>query len=343
MKRTPHMPPALSNKALATILSVASGLAWAGPTPNVSGPYLGDAYGPVEFRTEGEKVVGTATATGGACRFPAGTPVIEGELEGHVLVARVLVCQQGGTQCAAQEHYPAFVIVNPHDRVLSALIRLREGCSSPALQRDPQQKHTQLLLRSTAPQDERPEGEAEAASAADAGGEEARAPSAPAAPASAEGSGTATAQARAREPEAPPLEQAQRQLAAGNPAAAQPLFEQVLATDARNAAALMGLAACHVQLGNAAKAVKTLEPAAKASNRPDLHLWLAYAHQRDRKQGRARDALRKAMDLGWAPGNRPAEAVPEAALQQDIQVLMQQRARKRSSGREATGSGSPSP
>ncbi len=338
------MLPALSNKALATVLSVASGLAWAGPTPNVSGPYLGDAYGPVEFRTEGERVVGTATGNGGVCRFAPGTEVIQGELQAHVLVASVLLCQQGGPQCAEPERYPALIIVNPHDRVLSALIRLREGCTSPALKRDSQQRHIQLLLRSTAPQDETRD-EAEPESDADAGGEEARAPApaAPAAiPASADSAGS-VAVARVRELEVPPLEQAQRQLTAGNHAGAQPLFERVLESDARNPVALVGLAACHLGLGNAGRAVKTLEPAAKASTRPDLHLWLAYAHLRDKKQARARDALRRAMELGWAPGNRPAEAVPEAALRQDIETLMQQRARKRVSGREATGSGSTSP
>jgi thioredoxin-like negative regulator of GroEL len=184
------------------------------------------------------------------------------------------------------------------------------------------------LLRSTAPQDDSQDGEPEEA----------------AAPAPKAASAAPAAEAR-REPTAgvPTLEEGQRQLAAGNHAAAQRHFEYVLATDDRNPAAAVGLAACQLELGNVPGALTTLERM-RASNRPDVQLWLAYAHLRDKKRPRALAALRRAMELGWAPGNRPAEAVPEAALKEEIEALQQQRNRnKRAPGREALGSGSTIP
>ena len=138
------------------------------------------------------------------------------------------------------------------------------------------------------------------------------------------------------------LEEGQRLLLSGNYLAARSIFEQVVEADARNAAAVVGLAACQLGLGEVDGALKSLE-SVKVSTRPDVHLWTAYAHLRDRSRARARESLRKAMDLGWAPGNRPAEAVPEAALRDDIEALLQQRNRKRTSGRESLGSGSSSP
>lgn len=309
------MPPALSNKALATVLSVvASGLAWAGPT--VSGPYLGERYGPVEFRTEGERVVGTVSGTGGACNFAPGTEVLKGELQGHVLVASVLLCQTG-PQCAERESHDVLLVMNPYDRVLSGLVRLSGSCMSPGLV-----NNSQLVLKSTAAQDDAREGEPEP--------DEAGTPAPPAPDKAA----VVVPKPEASSP-AVSLELGQRQLAAGNPAVARRHFEDALEADARNPAAVVGLAACQLGVGDVAGALKTLEPM-RVSTRPDAHLWLAYAHLRDRNRQRSRESLRRAMELGWAPGNRPAEKVPEEALRSDIELLLQQRNRKRSSGAGST-------
>jgi tetratricopeptide (TPR) repeat protein len=330
METTPHMPPALSNKGLATILSVVSGLAWAGAP--VAGPYLGDTYGQVRFRAEDARVIGTAT--GGPCRFEPDTEVITGEMQGNVLVAQVLLCQEGGAGCEAQVRQPALVIYNPKDRVLSAMIRLREGCKSPALQ-----DNRALVLRATAPQEG---GEEEAKPKPEvpkpaAGGALAPSPDAG-------GSAALVAQERQREPpEVLLLKEAQQQLAEGHHAAAQKLFSRVLEKDTSNLSALVGLAASQLGLGDTGGALKTLERARMMSPRPDVHLWLAYAHLKDRNRRKAQESLRKALDLGWRPTNRPTEAAPEAALREDIEALLQQRARKRTQGRDSTGSGSPSP
>ncbi|NMO17934.1 tetratricopeptide repeat protein [Pyxidicoccus fallax] len=321
------MPPALSNKGLATILSVASGLAWAGPT--VSGPYLGDTYGPVRFRMEGERVIGSAT--GGPCGFAPNTDVIDVVEQGHVLAGHVLVCHQGPPGCEGLKSHPVLFIYNPEDHVLSAMIRNPEGCSSPVL------KGNTLVLTSLDPKragGDEVEPEPEAPKPSEGG---AQAPSPDGA-----GSAALVAQARRREPAVPPLEEGQRQLLAGNPAAAQTHFKHVLDKEPRNPAALVGLAACQLGLNDVEVALATLERARQAAPaRPEVHLWLAYAHLKDRNRGKARESLRKALDLGWTPGNRPSEAVPETALREEITAVAQQR--KKRAGRDSTGSGSTSP
>ncbi|WP_241759477.1 tetratricopeptide repeat protein [Pyxidicoccus parkwayensis] len=296
----------------------------------MSGPFEGPQYGQVEFRTEGERVVGTAAGTGGVCRFEPGTEVVKGEVQGHVLVGSVLLCQ-AGPECAERASLPVLLVINPYDRVVSGLVRLPKGCTSPALK-----DGLQVYLKSTAPQDDSRDGEAEP--------EESAAPTAPV-PAAAPAKVVPVSPVGQARSDAPPsLEEGQRLLQAGNHAAAQSLFQRLLAVDERNAAAVVGLAASQLGLGDVDGALKSLERV-KTSTRPDVHLWTAYAHLRDKNRIRARESLRKAMDMGWGPGgNRPAEAVPEAALRDDIEFVQQQRNnRKRTPGRESLGAGSPSP
>jgi tetratricopeptide (TPR) repeat protein len=257
---------------------------------------------------------------------------VKGELQGHVLVASVRLCQMG-PDCGEGDSVPVLLVINPYERVLSGLVRLPNGCTSPALK-----DSYQVLLKSTAPQpqDDSRDGDG------DGEPEEAAAPVAPAAPAPAPAQDPAGSIAQARKDAPPTVEEGQRLLQSGNHMAAQALFEQVLAADARNVAAVVGLAASQLGLGDVDAALKTLERV-RNTNRPDVYLWTAYAHLKDRNRVRARESLRKAMEVGWAPGNRPAEAVPETALRDDIEALMQQRNRKRTPGRESPGSGNPSP
>ncbi|MFP2932314.1 tetratricopeptide repeat protein [Pyxidicoccus sp. 3LG] len=283
---------------------------------------------------DGERVIGTAS--GGPCGFKPDTEVLSGEFQDNVLVGTLRLCQVGGPDCEPQVQQPVLAIFNPQDRVLSALVRLPAGCGSQALK-----DNSLLVLKATAaPQVDGREVEAASPEAEDeapeAGAREAVTP--PSEPSS---SAAQVAQARKREPEVPPLEEGQRQLAAGNHTAAQTLFEHVLEKEPRNPAALVGLAASQLGRNDVAGALRSLG-AAKSSTRPDVHLWMAYAHLREGNRFKSREALRRAMDLGWAPGNRPAEAVPELALREDIKQLMQQ-GRKRAPSREPTGSGSTSP
>lgn len=96
-------------------------------------------------------------------------------------------------------------------------------------------------------------------------------------------------------------------------------------------------------LNDVSRAVKTLE-AGRGLGRADVHLWLAYAYQREGNRNRSRESLRKAFDQGWMPAGRAAEAVAEQALREDIETLMQQqRTRKRGPVRPSAGAGNTTP
>ncbi|WIG96608.1 hypothetical protein KGD87_03995 [Myxococcus sp. SDU36] len=321
------MPPSLLNKGLATVLSVASGLAWAGP-PTVSNAYQGDSYGAVSLRMQGDRLVGFAT--GGPCGFEPDTEVLSGEFQDNVLVGQVLLCQLG-PHCEPRVNQPALVVFNPEDGVMTALFRLKDGCRSPVLKND-----SFLLLRPLS-RDADAVAPARAASATTA------------VAAAADGANSSAAQVAAglgRQGEVSPLEEGQRQLAAGNAGVAQRHFELALSRDARNASAVVGLGASQLALNDVVRAVKTLE-AGKGLGRADVHLWLAYAYLREGNRARSRESLRRAFDLGWVPAGRASETVAEQALREDIkdlEVLMQQqRTRKRILGRPPAGAGNSAP
>ncbi len=323
----PHMPPSLLNKGLATVLSVASGLAWAGP-PTVSSSYQGDSYGVVSLRMQGDQLVGVAT--GGPCGFEPDTEVLSGEFQDNVLVGQVLLCQLG-PHCEPRVNQPALVVFNPEDGVMTALFRLKDGCRSPVLKND-----SLLLLRPLSRDAVAP---ARAASAT----------TAVAASATADGANSSAAQVAAglgRQGEVSPLEEGQRQLAAGNAGVAQRHFELALSKDPRSAAAVVGLGASQLMLNDVSRAVKTLE-AGRGLGRADVHLWLAYAYQREGNRNRSRESLRKAFDQGWMPAGRATEAVAEQALREDIKdietLMQQQRTRKRVPVRPPAGAGNTTP
>ncbi|WNZ64996.1 hypothetical protein QEG98_15915 [Myxococcus sp. MxC21-1] len=99
-------------------------------------------------------------------------------------------------------------------------------------------------------------------------------------------------------------------------------------------------------LNDVSRAVKTLE-AGRGLGRADVHLWLAYAYQREGNRNRSRESLRKAFEQGWMPAGRTAEAVPEQALREDIKdietLMQQQRTRKRVPARPSAGVGNTTP
>ncbi|WP_426751318.1 tetratricopeptide repeat protein [Myxococcus sp. Y35] len=278
------------------------------------------------MRMQGDRLVGTAT--GGPCAFEPDTEVLSGEFQDNVLVGQVLLCQTG-PHCEPQVRQPALVVFNPEDGVMTALFRLKEGCRSPVLKND-----TLLLLRPLS-------REAEAL-------EPAR-PAAATAVASSDGAGSSAALVAAglgRQAEVSSLEEGQRQLLAGNAAVALRHFELALQKDPRNASAVVGLGASQLALNDVARAVKTLE-AGRALGRADVHLWLAYAYQREGSRARSREALRKAFEMGWTPAGRTSEAVAEQALREELKdieaLIQQQRARKRGPVRAPAGAGNTTP
>jgi len=82
------MTSAFRTIGLAAFIAAAPGTAWAGVT--LSGSYQADGLGRVALRVEGERVVVQATEPG-ACDLANGSPVVEGEFQGNVLVGKLTV------------------------------------------------------------------------------------------------------------------------------------------------------------------------------------------------------------------------------------------------------------
>jgi len=330
------MPPPLSNKGLATVLSlsVAAGLAWAGP-PMQLGPYQAEAYGQVELSAvpgpDGTERV-TATASGGPCDLPPGTEVFSGEFQGDtVLVGTLLLCQEGAG-CPARVSVPVLATYNATDRMLSALVRLREGCSSKGLARG----SSLVVLKSTARE---PEGEATEEAGADS-----PLPVMPVRGVTPEGGGSAesVAKALAQPPDTAELmKDGQRALEKSNFSNAQASFGRVVLADKRNADALVGLAASHLGMKQYEPAFKLLDDARKVdASRGDVHLWLAYAWFQKGDSFRVRAALDQALEKGWTSSGSRVEAPVERALMGELGAAKERLRRKRQG---QAGAGSPRP
>jgi putative thioredoxin len=93
------------------------------------------------------------------------------------------------------------------------------------------------------------------------------------------------------------LEQAEEALARGDPGTASAIFAQVMAHDPKNAAAIAGLAKCHIGAGNFAEARKVLERAtgdlAKNPAIAAAHTALELAEQSQQSAGQIGDLRRR--------------------------------------------------
>ncbi|MCE9667250.1 tetratricopeptide repeat protein [Myxococcus stipitatus] len=296
---------------------------------------------------DGERLVGTSSGSGGECRFAPGTEVLTGEFQGNVLVGTVRLCLQGGAECTGPQDVPVMAIYNPQSTTLSALFRLKAGCSSPAL------TGTQLVLRRVSGSIEQEE-EAPAPKAGGAG-EQGAAVQDAAVPAGAmvatQGSAASAAAmklAETRRPQSPrfSVEEGQTLLAAGKSGLAKTHFEAALEQDGRNVDALVGLAACELGQGNARKALEALERVKVGASRPDVFAWQARAHGALGDKPRALQLVRKAMLNGWSPSTpRPWETQLVKELGSEIEQAKQSlpKGKRLPPGRESMGAGSTSP
>lgn len=114
------------------ILAVVVGLSTpALAAPELSGRYRG-SLGALRLSTEASTGwIRGQFESGGECGYLPGQGILEGELEGHVLVGRVFLCQSGPS-CEAH-FFPVLAIIDRDDGTLSAMVKLDPGCSSPAL------------------------------------------------------------------------------------------------------------------------------------------------------------------------------------------------------------------
>lgn len=114
---------------LAALIAAAPGAARAQTVPQ--GSYQADVLGRVELSAEHERLVGYAI-DGGPCRFKPQSRVLEGQLQGGVLVGQLTLCLQGAS-CPAVETLPILALYSPEDRSLTAYVRPRAGCQAPVL------------------------------------------------------------------------------------------------------------------------------------------------------------------------------------------------------------------
>lgn len=108
-----------------------TGSAAAGP-PRLQGAYFGQ-LGHVQLTTDARGHVTGRYGLGGPCAFDAGRPVVDGALEGNVLVGSVTLCQTG--PACEERTYPFLGFVGDDDGAVVADVKLDPGCDSPGLQR----------------------------------------------------------------------------------------------------------------------------------------------------------------------------------------------------------------
>jgi hypothetical protein len=331
--RVPDMSPPTPTLALAAVVCLASGLAAAAPT--VNGTYQGDAFGPVELRTEGHHLVGTAPV-GGHCQRPTPQEILNGDFQGNVFLGELTVCQTG-VACEPTGTYPVLLVYNVEERALAGIVKLESGCESPLLL-----KGGLFVLRAPDP------GASVAVQAAEQ--RQAQAP----APAATPTSGSATQVAAQRRQETVDVAASLRQGQAAllqNPIGASRHFGLVLGLEKNNPWALMGMGVSHFLREQQSEALRYLDQARQVGNaqaRAEALFWTACVRRATQETRISQEALRRALNEGWAPPE--GNALVERELQQFAKegpvyesMVKQARGRKRAQGRDAQGAGSASP
>jgi hypothetical protein len=277
------MPKTLGEIALALAVIAALDAA-AAPAP--SGLYKSSELGILELTTDSGRVSGKYQQ-GGGCDFEGDQQIIEGQLEGNMLVGTVMLCQTGAS--CAQRVYPLLAFVDSAEQVIFGDVKLDAGCSSPAL------AGTRLTLAPApaSPSSVRP----------DPGNDPGPAPV---------GGGSAALIARKKidpkkntELHRSALLQGKRLLESGDFGGAAQQFEVGISYNENNWAAYFGLGVAEFKRGNVLKAIDSYERArdlakqARQDN-PDVYYNLACAHSRLGDKRAALTNLRNAIKLGFS-------------------------------------------
>jgi hypothetical protein len=98
--------------------------------PRFNGLYKGQ-LGTLEMVARGDRVTGYS-AVGGPCNFFPKRRVLDGQLQGNVLVGTVTLCQTG--PACGERVYPFLGFVDPGDGTVTGEVKLDAGCVSPALE-----------------------------------------------------------------------------------------------------------------------------------------------------------------------------------------------------------------
>ncbi|HET9451754.1 MAG TPA: hypothetical protein VFO83_12755, partial [Aggregicoccus sp.] len=188
--------------------------------------------------------------------------ILEGRVQGNVLVGSVLLCQTGAA-CASERSYPLLAFYNPATRTLSARVRLEAGCRSEALG----------------------EGGALVLVAAAEGGAAGEAPT-----------GTTNPEAAAQA-----FRLGQQLLEARDYAGAAQQFQVGISYDEGNWAAYQGLGVAEFFRGRVPAALAAYERSAELNpQEPTTFFNLACAHARLKDRGSALRELHRAVALGFA-------------------------------------------
>ena len=116
---------------LAVLLSVAAAPAAHAAEAPPQGSYQAELLGRVDVSTDRERLVAVATE-GGPCHFPRGQRVLEGELQGHVLMGQLTLCLEG-PDCPATQTLAVLAIYTPEDKSLTAYVRPPDKCKAPGV------------------------------------------------------------------------------------------------------------------------------------------------------------------------------------------------------------------
>jgi tetratricopeptide (TPR) repeat protein len=284
MEVLPPMASVFRTIGLAVLVAVAPGAAWAGS--RLSGSYQAGLWGRVELSLTQERLVVHTAGEGGACGFEPRFPVLEGELQGNVLVGELTVCLRGDA-CPAVDRLPVLAFYGPADGTLTAYVRPREGCQAPEL------GPGGLLVLRPAPE----EAEGPTGGVVRAGG-----------------STLARLRTERRNPEAAKesLEKGNKLLGAKDWSGSATEFERSITQDDRNWVAFFGLGTAQLMRGQARDAIEALDRARVLNARePSIHYHLACAHSRLGDKRKAMDSLRQAVKLGFA--------IPEGSFQ-DVEL-----------------------
>jgi len=279
----PPMASVSRTIGLAALIAAAPGAARAQTVPQ--GSYQADALGRVELSAEHERLVGYAT-DGGPCRFKSQSRVLEGYLQGGVLVGQLTLCLEGAS-CPAVETLPILALYSPEDRSLTAYVRPQAGCQAPALG-----KGGLLVLQPA---------QAGTAQAPVRGG----------------ASNMARLRMEKRNPEAAKeaLERGNRLLGAKEWSGSAAEFERSITYDDRNWVAFFGLGTAWLMSGQAPDAIDALNRARTLNPREasiHYHLACAYSRLGDRKLALAH--LGQAVKLGYS--------IPEGTQDQELDRLL---------------------
>jgi len=244
--------------------------------PKLEGGYFGQ-LGHVLLSWDGSGHVTGRYGLGGPCAFDPGRPVVDGMLEGNVLVGSVTLCQTGP---ACEERTYPFLGFVQDDGALVADVRLDPGCDSPGLQRK------RLVLEPARPEN----------------GQSALGPDGKVAPASARPKPQGK-KAQARQCELD-FQRAVGLMPRNDFAGAIYYFEQALQCgDQVVLYQGIGVAQLHRELPDAAMASleKARELAVSTGQEdPQIHYNLACAHVRRGDKASAIKALQRAVALGFS-------------------------------------------